>query len=278
MSDFNKKVAAEGIVEEKTVDETTGVAVGITEGDKNLKETEFTKRQREIADMEAQRLAMGLQAPKETSAFLSARVEQLEQARIAKSSRDLIKSTLEAGGRPEETTEARAALARATKLSGGAEFNPMELAETKAKLEIARQREAQASQLGTEARGARVQRFQTETDVAAQAARRGGDIRGAQQLEDVSRFTKNFEQFSKTFSKEKAADMALRKTQEEIKQEYFTPNLVDSLTAIGGGGGVSGVDPILQSSRRIEQLNQEQVGLLKILTGQGSEPPPPTFQ
>lgn len=235
--------------------------------------------QEEINKLKIQERDIGLSAPKFSAVQKEARAEQLRQAKKA--------IELEAGMRDrqfattEDKLEAEARLKEA-QLRAGPEAieeyrkRPELLTEAEKQAQIATRREAEPPS-PEEMRQERVQAFQIQTEMQAKGARLKGDVRTAQAAEDVSALTKSFETLLPLFGEKEAARISLAQTQQDIAGQYQgAAHVVSSMQAVGGGGNVSGVDPMLQSARRREELQNKMVELLGILTGQEPAQAPPT--
>lgn len=251
---------------------------GMSAQEIGIEEEKFRKREIEVTKLMQQRQQSELQAPEFSSVNLEAKAEQFRQAEKVGILEKRLKETTE----PEERRRVQTEVERARALAGGVKFTPEGKAEAEVQVQLAQKREAEAGQLREQVRQQKVQRFELGTEIEAHEARRRGDIRGAEALEDVQRFTRNFEELlGAGFGKKEAGELARKKTEDEIQQEFAgAQQVVSSMQAIGGGGNVSGVDPMLQSARRREELQQKMVQLLETLAGQqdSSYLGQPTFQ
>jgi hypothetical protein len=247
--------------------------------EKSAKKPEDTARfQRESAKLEygitdamRRRNEMAARAPEFSSVALDAEVDRLEHAKQAKILEDERNKLIERGGASERRRELNAKITRERTLAEGKEYTEESFLEAKRRAEEAHRREARAP--GPEAvRAQKVQEVQIQTELNAHRARRRGDIATAQMQEDIASFVQNFEQLRPTLGAEKGARVALEKTADDIAQQYMdSQRVVSSMTAIGGGGGVSGVNAQLESDRRREQLLKE---IKDILAGKATEENP----
>ena len=219
-----------------------------------------------------QRQDLQLQAPEFSATYLEGKAEQMRQAKEAFILQQQQNELQARGGSLMEKRAIQQRLARARTLAGTAEFTAeggaAALFKAEAEAAAARKREAQPPG-PEETRQARVQQLQIETEIKGHEARRRGDIAGAQAQEDIADFMQNFEQLRGPLGEQKGASVALAKTSDAISQQYTdAQKVVSSMTAIGGGGGISGVNPQLESAKRREALQQEMVKLLGVLAGQ----------
>jgi hypothetical protein len=201
-----------------------------------------------------------------STAYLKAALEQQQQAKYAAGLEVQISNEKDAKQRKAYQQE----LDRAKKLSGGKKYDAAEEYRLGVKLAEQQERETKAPELGAQMPQVQAEKMIFQAGTEALFARASGDIKTAMHLEDFEKFANTFRQLQPTFGPE-AAGMAQQRTQAEIAQEVAQSagaRAVSSMAAIGGGGNVSGVDPMLESSRRIENLNREMVGLLQILAGQ----------
>lgn len=238
-----------------------------------VKEKALSQRGSQLTNAMVEKQNAELQAPGFSSVALNAKAEQMRQAQKA----DMLEAELKQNDDPLKRIDAQ----RARALSGGVKFDANAKQELETQATMAQRREGEAGQLGEDVRQERIKRNAIETDIKGSEARRRGDIRGAQAMEDLAKFSSRFEDnLSAGFGKDKAASFAKRQTDDEIAQEYQdAQKVVSSMQSVGGGGNFSGVDPMLQSARRREELQARMVDLLGILTGQEpQQSAPPTFQ
>ena len=132
--------------------------------------------------------------------------------------------------------------------------------------------------LATEARGlrgAKREQFR-ERAVATEeiTAERGaalahvtGQTREQQHFQDIGAFLQNFEQLRQVFPEEEARKLAIDKRQSELMDQLpqALKPIGDSLTRVGGGGGVAGPsgDPRQRVQERIRDLNASSLDVLR---------------
>lgn len=226
------------------------------------------QQEEELTKIAKERQDIQLQAPEFSATYKEAKAAQLRQAKIAKELEAAppgARATAEVRNKYEQDLRRSRALAGPQAL---AQYSPAAL--HAAEVAAAKQKKVEAAPPSPEEkRQADVQKFQIDTEIKGHQARRRGDIATAQQQEDIADFTSNFEQLLPLLGKQQAAAVALDKTSDNIATQYQdSQKVVSSMTAIGGGGGVSGVNPQLESAKRREALQQEMVKLLEVLTGQ----------
>lgn len=158
-----------------------------------------------------------------------------------------------------EITERRlkAEQAEITRLPEG-EQNKERLAQLQAELATARTAERER------VRGQAVTRIQTGLETAGVQARLAGHGEQAKAAEHLGNFVSKFEQLRQQFGDQEAKRLALQQEQNDIAREsaqivgHLKP-VADSLTRIGGGGGVGGPtgDPQLIIEQRQLELQKQ---------------------
>jgi len=230
--------------------------------------------------IDAEILAAGLQAGQDTAIGLETRAQQLQHAINAKAEQD-------AGNQKVADRE--------KELAGGAVAGPTTPAEILALQKRAgfkRQLEAQAPEAEVEARRKIVQaqeeergRFVTELQIHIErgivTAARQGPPGQKELLTDLRSFIGHFEDLRKIFPDPKAAQLAMEKVGTEIMNfpaEALKP-VADSLTRVGGGGGVGGPtgDPRLMAQQRMLTLQgtaNNYLAQIEANTAKGAQPAP----
>lgn len=101
---------------------------------------------------------------------------------------------------------------------------------------------------------------------AAQALVRG-DSNQREAYQDIGAFTQSFEQYRQTYGDDVARQMALQERSNQLTEQIPTDirPVADSLTRIGGGGGVTGPtgDPRQRVQERIRDLTAASLDVLK---------------
>ncbi len=250
------------------------------------KEEEFNKAQdkhyltleskeKALIQIDKEKQNIALQGPKTSSLFLNAQAEQLRQAKELKAAEaDYAKLQKEGGGDREALSAAQIRVERAKALAGPEGIQKFaaggELGLRQAEIAAATAKKAEANRPSPEElRQQRVERFQIKTDIQGRGARTSGDIKGAQAFEDLSKFSHHAEELMASgFQKQEAIALAGEQTRADITDEYLgKPMPVSALTAIGGGGGLPGIDPATEIARRQEMLQQKMVEYLALLSG-----------
>lgn len=233
------------------------------------------EKEKQLIQIDKQKQDIALQAPKTSSMFLNAQAEQLRNAKELKAAEaDYSKLQKEGGTDREKLSAAATRVERAKALAGEEGIKGYaatgELGLRQKEIAAATAKKAEEQRPSPEdVRRQKVERFQIETDIRGRGARVRGDIKTAQAMEDLSKFSHHAEQLMGAgFKKEEALQLAKEQTGADIADEYGGGRgQVSSLTAIGGGGGLPGIDPATEIARRQEILQQQMVGYLAIMSG-----------
>jgi len=156
--------------------------------------------------------------------------------------------------------------------TGGADAG-QRIQDLQARAQLLSQREAQAPQLAQQARDEKSAAIEEErgrkiTEIQNTAAREevqyrlAGATKEAQKFHDIGSFATKFEQYRQQFDEDTARKMALQDVQTDLMGQA-TQDLIqaqkpiaDSLTRVGGGGGVGGPsgDPMVRAQERMADL------------------------
>jgi hypothetical protein len=246
---------------------------------------QVTRLQTLLDKIDGDILKEGLKASEETSVGLETRAQMLQHAINAKAAQE--------AGRPEEVR-------REKLLAGGAVAGPnapAQILDLQKRAELAKTREAAAPETEIEARRkmlaveeAERTKFISELQIHIERgivnAARQGPPGQKELLTDLRSFISKFEDLRKIFPDQKAAALAMEQVGTDIMNfpaEALKP-VADSLTRVGGGGGVGGPtgDPRLIAQQRLMTLQQTANTYLdsidKTLKKAAAPPPKPGTQ
>jgi hypothetical protein len=231
----------------------------------------------QLAQVAKERQNIQLQAPEFSSVYKEAKAEQLRQAR------DLYvleqKKAAQTNLPEEKKLELEQQISRTRSRTSDEAIKQYKeqgsnaLANAEIEAETAKKREASRPS-ALQSQAIRGQRFQIQTDIAGTEAKSRGDLKSRQAFEDLSKFTHHFDELiSAGFGKEEATQLAQAQTGADIREEYAGQQpQVGSMTAMGGGGNLPGIDASTEIARRQETLQQKMVDYLAVLAGVEQKP------